>query len=61
MKMTEGQRKQAQELMDFLNEKFKGKNPFKLIREGNDYSFAFVLPEYGIGVKMKGPPEKKKD
>jgi hypothetical protein len=61
MKLTDEQAKQAQELLDFFNSKFKGKSPFKLVREGDEYSFAFVLPEYGVGVKLKGPPEEKKE
>ena len=49
------------ELIDFLNSKCKEKAPFKLVKERDEYSFAFVLPEFGIGVKIKGPPEEKKD
>jgi hypothetical protein len=60
MKLTDAQVKCAQELLDLLNSKNKKDAPFRLIREGDEYSFAFVLPEFGIGVKVTGPPEEKK-
>jgi hypothetical protein len=61
MRLTEDQLKHAQKFMDLLNSKCKGESPFRLLKARDDYSIAFVLPEFGIDIRIDGTPNEKKD